>query len=126
MNSYRSNIEEETLKNINFRKVLHTGKHMQLVVMSLKPGEDIGEEVHDTVDQFFRFEEGQAKVTIEGRDFDVKEDEVVIVPAGSKHNIVNTGNLDLKLYTIYSPPNHPDGTIHATKKEAEEAEEHEH
>ena len=126
MHIYHSNIEKETLENKNFRKVLNTGKYSQLVVMSLKPGEDIGEEVHDNVDQFFRFEEGEAKVVADGEEYSVGADDVVIIPAGTKHNIMNTGSEDLKLYTIYSPANHPEGTVHETKEEAMEAEEHEH
>ena len=95
--------------------------------MSLKPGEDIGEEVHDHVDQFFRFEEGEGKVIIDGEEFIVKDGDAIVVPAGSKHNIINTSSdKQLKLYTIYSPPNHPEGTIHATREEAMEAEEHHH
>ena len=123
---YIDNIEEKTLENSNFRKVLFTGSHMQLVVMSLKAGEDIGEEVHDTVDQFFRVEEGEAKFVIDGEENIVKEDMVAIVPAGSKHNVINVGDGDLKLYTIYAPANHPEGTVHATREEAMEAEEHHH
>lgn len=124
---YIDNIEEKTQENSNFRQVLYTGKHMQLVVMSLKPGEDIGEEVHDTVDQFFRIEEGEAKFIIDGVESLVKEDMVAIVPAGSLHNVINNSSTDdLKLYTIYSPANHPEGTIHATKEEAMLAEEAEH
>ena len=124
---YIDNIEEKTQGNSNFRQVLYTGKHMQLVVMSLKPGEDIGEEVHDTVDQFFRIEEGEAKFIIDGVESLVKEDMVAIVPAGSLHNVINNSSTeDLKLYTIYSPANHPEGTIHATKDEAMLAEEAEH
>lgn len=124
---YIDNIEEKTQGNSNFRQVLYTGKHMQLVVMSLKPGEDIGEEVHDTVDQFFRIEEGEAKFIIDGVESLVKEDMVAIVPAGSLHNVINNSSTDdLKLYTIYSPANHPEGTIHATKEEAMLAEEAEH
>jgi len=123
---YIDNIEEKTLENANFRKVLFTGSHMQLVVMSLKAGEDIGEEVHDTVDQFFRVEEGEAKFVIDGEENIVKEDMVAIVPAGSKHNVINVGDGDLKLYTIYAPANHPEGTVHATREEAMEAEEHHH
>lgn len=127
MKGYHTNIEKDTLKNNNFRKVLFTGKHMQLVVMSLKPQEDIGLEVHDHVDQFFRFESGKGKVVIGSEEKQVKEDEVVIIPAGSKHNIINTSKTeDLKLYTIYTPPNHPPKTIHRTRKQAMEAEEHEH
>lgn len=124
---YIDNIEEKTQGNSNFRQVLYTGKHMQLVVMSLKPGEDIGEEVHDTVDQFFRIEEGEAKFIIDGVESLVKEDMIAIVPAGSLHNVINNSSTDdLKLYTIYSPANHPEGTIHATKDEAMLAEEAEH
>ncbi len=123
---YIDDIEEKTKQNSNFRKVLYTGKHMQLVVMSLKPGEDIGEEVHDTVDQFFRIEEGQATVVIDGEESILEEDMVAIVPAGSRHNVINTGDTDLKLYTIYSPANHPDGTVHVTREEAMAAEEEHH
>ena len=127
MKGYHADIEKETLKNTNFRKVLYTGKHSQLVVMSLKPGEDIGLEVHHNLDQFFRIEEGVGEAIINGEQFKIKDDDVVIVPGGSKHNIVNTSKTkDLKLYTIYSPPNHPEGTIHITKKEAEEYEKEHH
>ncbi len=123
MNGYFANIEEETLKNENFRKVLYTGKHSQLVVMSLLPGEDIGLEVHDKVDQFFRFEVGEGKAILNGEEIYFKSEDVLIVPAGTKHNLINTSQTDkLKLYTIYSPANHPDGTIHVTKAEAEAAE----
>jgi mannose-6-phosphate isomerase-like protein (cupin superfamily) len=123
---YIDDIEEKTLDNNNFRQVLFTGKHMQLVVMALKPGEDIGEEIHDHVDQFFRIEQGEAKVIIDGEEAILKEDMVAIVPAGAKHNLINTSNVDLKLYTIYAPPNHPDGTIHKDKAEAEEYEKEHH
>jgi mannose-6-phosphate isomerase-like protein (cupin superfamily) len=123
---YVGNIEEETLQNTNFRKVLHTGTHSQLVVMSLKPGEDIGMEVHPTVDQFIRIEQGHAKAILDGEEFDLPEEFVVIIAAGTKHNIVNIGDTELKLYTIYSPPNHPEGTVHATREEAMKAEEEEH
>jgi mannose-6-phosphate isomerase-like protein (cupin superfamily) len=126
MKGFYGNIEKETLANNNFRKVLFTGKHAQLVVMSLKPGEEIGLEVHKGVDQFFRFEQGEATVVIDGKEFRVSPDDVIIVPAGSLHNITNTTSTDLKLYTIYSPPNHPDGTLHKTKKEAEEYEKSHH
>ena len=95
--------------------------------MSLKPGEDIGKEVHPNVDQFFRIEEGEAKVVIDGKEKEAKEDFAIIVPAGSEHNLINTSeDKDLKLYTIYSPANHPEGTVHKTREEAMEAEEHEH
>jgi len=124
MNGYSSNIEEETLNNSNFRKVLFTGSHMQLVVMSLKPGEDIGMEVHANVDQFFRVEQGECKVVINGEETLLNPSMVAIVPAGSEHNVINTSQTEeLKLYTIYSPANHPEGTIHATKEDAIKAEE---
>jgi len=124
---YTDNIEDRTLENSNFRKVLFTGKYMQLVVMSLKPGEDIGEEVHDTVDQFFRIEEGEAKVVMNGEETILTDDMVAIVPAGTLHNVINTSDTnDLKLYTIYAPANHPEGTIHATKADAMAAEEEHH
>lgn len=126
MDGYVANIVNQTLQNDNFRKVLYTGTHMQLVVMSLKPGEEIGKEVHANVDQFFRIEEGIATVFINGEEKIVVDDDVIIVPAGAEHNIVNTGTEVLKLYTIYSPPNHPEGTVHATKAEAEAAELAEH
>jgi mannose-6-phosphate isomerase-like protein (cupin superfamily) len=123
---YIDNIEEKTLDNNNFRQVLFTGKNMQLVVMSLKPGEDIGEEVHEHVDQFFRIEQGEAKVIIDGQEDVLKEGMVAIVPAGAKHNVINASNVDLKLYTIYAPPNHPDGTINKDKAEAEAYERAQH
>ncbi len=123
---YIDDIEEKTLANSNFREVLYTGKHLQLVVMCLKPGDDIGEEVHDHVDQFFRVEQGEAKVLIDGDESVIKEDMVAIVPAGSLHNVINISDIDLKLYTIYSPPNHPDGTIHKDKAEADKYEEDHH
>lgn len=126
MNGFYGNIESLTLQNTNFRKVLYTGKYAQLVVMSLKPGEEIGQEVHPQVDQFFRFESGRGKVVIDGAEQAVGPDEVVIVPAGSQHNIINTGDEPLQLYTLYSPPNHPDGTVHKTKAEAETYEKEHH
>lgn len=127
MKSYCDNIEEITKQNSHFRKVLFTGKYCQLVVMTLKPQEEIGMEVHEAVDQFFRFEEGEGKVIIDGEEYLFKEDFAVIVPAGSQHNIINTSSeKNLKLYTIYSPPNHPDGTIHQTKEEAQKYEKEQH
>jgi mannose-6-phosphate isomerase-like protein (cupin superfamily) len=126
MNHYFGNIEQDTLTNANFRKVLYTGAHAQLVVMSLKPGEEIGAEVHPSVDQFFRVEQGTAQFLIDGQTINCGEDQAVIVPAGANHNVINTGQQDLKLYTIYSPPNHPPGTIHPTKLEADAAEAEEH
>ncbi|OGC38441.1 cupin, partial [candidate division WWE3 bacterium RBG_13_37_7] len=116
-----------TLNNENFRKVLYTGTHAQLVVMSLKVGEEIGVEVHSNVDQFFRIEQGSAKVFIDGEESTVEKEGVIIVPAGSQHNVVNASDTEeLKLYTLYSPPNHPAGTIHTTKADAEEYEKSHH
>ncbi len=124
---YTDNIEDRTLENSNFRKVLYTGKFMQLVVMSLKPGEDIGEEVHDSVDQFFRIEKGEAKVVMNGEETLLTDDMVAIVPAGTLHNVINTSaDTELKLYTIYAPANHPENTVHATREEAMAAEEEHH
>jgi mannose-6-phosphate isomerase-like protein (cupin superfamily) len=121
-------IETLTLKNKYFREVLFTGKHAQLVLMCLQPGEEIGNEVHKTVDQFFRIEEGSAKFVFNGKETHlVHANDAVIVPAGTYHNVINTSKTNpLKLYTVYSPPNHPDGTIHKTKADADEAEKHEH
>jgi len=121
------NIEELTLGNNNFRKVISTNEHSQLVLMSLKPTEDIGVEVHDNVDQFFRIDAGQAKVVVNGQEYEVSDGFAIVIPAGTEHNIINTSETeDLKLYTIYSPANHPDGTIHETKAEAEEYEKAHH
>ena len=118
MNGYISHIEQETLENNNFRHVLYTAKHSQLVLMSLKPGEEIDTEVH-TVDQFFRFEQGEGKAVLNDVEHPVKNGDVVIVPAGMKHNIINTSQTEsLKLYSLYCPPHHKDGTIHRTKEEA--------
>src|SRR3989344_5668274 len=127
MKGYHGDIEELTLTNSNFRQVLFTGKYAQLVLMSLKPGEEIGLEVHDNVDQFFRFEKGTGKVIIDGEEFVVSDGTSIIVPAGSMHNVINTSHTeDLKLYTLYSPPNHPDGTVHKNKTEADEYEKSHH
>lgn len=126
MQGYTTNIEDVTKQNSNFRQVLYTGKHMQLVVMSLQVGEEIGKEVHETTDQFFRVEEGTLKFVVNGEETVVGEDGVFIVPAGSEHNVINVGEGVAKIYTIYAPPNHPDGTIHKTKAEAEAAEAEEH
>lgn len=121
------NINEMTLENTDFRRVVFTGKKSQLVLMCLKPGEEIGEEVHDNVDQFFRIESGEARITIDGEINDVMDDFGIIVPAGAKHNVINTSEFDdLKLYTIYSPANHPDKTVHETKKDADEYEREHH
>lgn len=118
-----TNIEKDTLENENFRKVLYTSKYGQVVVMSLLPNEDIGMEVHEHVDQFFRIDSGEGKVIIDGEEAVITDGFAVVVPAGSQHNIVNTSSeKPLKLYTIYMPPNHKDGIIHKTKAEAEIAE----
>ena len=117
---YTANIEQATLENKNFRRVLYTSKHMQLVLMTLKPNEEIGEETHEDIDQFFRFESGKGLCTINGNIYNIKAGDVIIVPAGAKHNIINNDSaMELKMYTIYAPPNHKDGIIRATKKEAE-------
>ena len=120
MKGYSTSIEEETRKNSDFRRVLYTGKYSQLVLMNLKPLEGIGLETHKDRDQFFRFEEGEGKVFIDGIEHAVKDGDAIIVPAGAQHNVVNTSkNLELKLYTIYSPPEHLDKVVHHTKLEAE-------
>lgn len=122
MNGFVTNIEEETLANENFRKVLYTDERVQLVVMSITPEGDIGEEVHQ-LDQFLRIEEGEGKAVMDGEEHVLASGSVVVVPAGAKHNITNTSRHDaLKLYTLYAPPNYPPGTIHATKADAEAAE----
>ena len=119
MVGYVDNIEAKTLANTFFREVLFTGRYSQLVVMSLLPNEEIGMEVHQAVDQFFRVEKGQGKVIMNGEEHEVKDGSAIIVPAGTEHNVVNTSSSEpLKLYTIYSPPNHPDKKIHKTKQEA--------
>ncbi len=125
MIGYFGSIEKETLKNGYFRKVLFTGKHAQLVVMCLKAGEEIGNEVHPNVDQFFRIEKGKFKFVLDnGKETHVAGNgDAVIVPAATWHNVINVSKGESKLYTVYSPPNHPDGTIHKTKKDAERAEE---
>ncbi|MBF0122374.1 MAG: cupin domain-containing protein [Candidatus Omnitrophica bacterium] len=120
MKGFKANIEKDTLENGKFRKVLYTGKHTQLVLMSLRPKEDIGMETHDENDQFFRFESGAGKVIIDGNEYKVSDGTAVIVPAGAEHNIINTSDSnELKLYTLYSPSHHKDGIVRTTKKEAE-------
>ena len=120
MKGFNADIEKETLENENFRKVLYTGKRSQLVLMCLKPNEEIGMEVHPDNDQFFRFEKGQGKCVIDGNEYELKDGSAIIVPAGARHNIINTSDSEeLKLYTIYSPAHHKDGVIRATKAEAE-------
>jgi mannose-6-phosphate isomerase-like protein (cupin superfamily) len=123
MKGFNANIEKETLENTNFRKVLYTSKHSQLVLMSLKPNEEIGMEVHPDNDQFFRFEKGTGKCIIDGNAYELGDGSVIIVPAGAQHNIINTSQTDdLKLYTIYSPAHHKDQIVRATKEEAEKKE----
>ena len=123
MKGYNINIEEATVENNNFRKVLYTSKHSQLVLMSLKPGEEIGMEIHQENDQFFRFEKGSGKVIIDGNEYGVSDGVAVVVPAGAQHNVINVSDAeDLKLYTIYSPAHHKDGIVRLTKKEAEDNE----
>ncbi|HTY61143.1 MAG TPA: cupin domain-containing protein [Acidobacteriota bacterium] len=128
MTGYVGKIEKLTEENKNFRKVLYTGKYAQLVLMCLLPGEEIGNEVHGTVDQFFRIEQGAARFVFNNsREEHVAAGDAVIVPAGTFHNVINASSTEpLKLYTLYSPPNHPDGTVHKTKDEAEAAERAEH
>ena len=125
MKGYVTSLEKDTRKNSNFRKVLYTGKNSQLVLMNLKPLEEIGMEVHKNTDQFFRFEGGEGKVIIDGVEHNVKDGDAVIVPAGVKHNVINTSKkLELKLYTIYSPPEHQDGIVRRTKADAMASKEH--
>ncbi len=120
MKGYVINIEKEAVENTNFRKVLYTAKHSQLVLMNLKPKEEIGMEVHNDNDQFFRFEKGQGKVIIDGNEYGVSDGSAVVVPAGSQHNVINVSESEpLKLYTIYSPAHHKDGIVRLTKEEAE-------
>ena len=126
MTGYTANIGELTHNNTNFRTVLYTSAHMQLVAMTLLPGEEIGSEVHESVDQFFRIEEGTVKIVMNGEETVLQPEMVAIIPAGTTHNVINIGQSSAKLYTIYAPPNHPAGTIHKTKAEAEAAEKAEH
>lgn len=124
MKGFVEDIEDSTKENSDFRRVLYTGKNLQLVLMSLQPGEDIGAEVHDDRDQFFRVEAGNGEVSIDDRRTKLEEDMAVIVPAGARHNIRNTGEKPLKLYTIYGPPEHLERTVHVTKADAAASEEH--
>ncbi len=120
MKGFKSNIEKDTLENENFRKVIYTGNKLQLVLMNLEVGEDIGKETHPNNDQFFRFESGTGTCIVDGHEYHVKEGDVILVPAGASHNVINTGkDTALKMYTIYGPPNHQDGTIRITKTDAE-------
>jgi mannose-6-phosphate isomerase-like protein (cupin superfamily) len=127
MVGYSENIEKRTLENENFREVLFTGKHSQLVVMTLQPGEEIGTETHDGIDQFIRVESGEGVAILNDEETHLEDGSAVVIPAGTKHNVVNRSrNEPLRLYTIYSPPEHPDGTVHRNKKEADEYEEQHH
>lgn len=124
MNGFVGRIEALTLSNEDFRRVLYTGPHIQLVLMSLPVGGEIGEEVHEENDQFFRVEDGEGEVVIDGHLTRIQEASAIVVPAGARHNVRNTGKKALKLYTLYGPPHHADGTIHHTKADAEAAVEH--
>lgn len=120
MKGFNTNIEKATLENNNYRKVLYSGKHSQLVLMSLKPNEEIGMEVHPDNDQFFRIEKGQGRCVIDGNEYELSDGVAIVVPSGANHNVINTSETeDLKLYTIYSPAHHKDGIIRTTKAEAE-------
>lgn len=126
MAGYHTDIEKKSLENEYFREVLFTGPLSQLVVMALKPGENIGLETHSGTDQFFRVEAGEGKAVLDGEEYKLQVGSAIVIPAGTEHNVINTSSTEaLKLYTIYSPPQHPDGTIHKTKAEAE-AYDHEH
>ena len=124
MKGFVADIEELTEENTDFRRVLYTGKNLQLVLMAIQPGGEIGEEVHEDRDQFFRVEKGKGEVRIDGNRSKIESDDAIIVPAGARHNIVNTGDKLLQLYTLYAPPEHRDGTVHVTKVDAEAGEEH--
>jgi mannose-6-phosphate isomerase-like protein (cupin superfamily) len=127
MTGYVGPIETLTLKNAYFRQVLFTSKHTQLVLMCLQPGEEIGKEMHPNVDQFFRIEQGEARVVLSEEEHVVHDGDAIVVPAGTYHNVINTSQtIPLRLYTLYSPANHPEGTVHKTKIEAEAAEAAEH
>ena len=120
MKGYCDNIEQRTVENEDFRRVLYTGKHMQLVLMTLQPGDEIGEEVHDAIDQFFRIEEGEGAIDIDGQENRVADDFAVIVPAGASHNVRNIGSRPLRLYTLYGPPEHKDQVVQSIKDEADQ------
>lgn len=124
MKGFVEDIETITESNKDFRRVLYTSSHLQLVVMSLKAGEEIGEETHEDIDQFFRVEKGKGEVIIDGERHKIRADDAIIVPAGAQHNVINTGNKRLKLYTLYGPPAHRDGIVRKTREEAEQNEEH--
>lgn len=124
MKGFVHDIEKLTTDNADFRRVVYTGKYLQLVLMTLQPGDEIGAEVHEDHDQFFRIEEGSGEVVIDGKTHQVEDDDAVVVPAGARHNVINTGEGPLKLYTLYGPPEHREGVVHATKAAADASEEH--
>jgi mannose-6-phosphate isomerase-like protein (cupin superfamily) len=124
MKGFVDNIEKLTEGNSDFRRVLYTGKNLQLVLMAIEPGEEIGEEIHEDRDQFFRVEAGSGAVLIDGTRSKIAADDGIIVPAGARHNIINTGDTPLRLYTLYAPPEHRDGTVHASKADADASHEH--
>ena len=124
MKAFVDDIEDLSESNRDFRRVIYTGSRIQLVLMSLQPGEEIGEETHGATDQFFRVEEGKGEVWIDGQATQIKSDVAMVIPAGTRHNIKNTGEKPLKLYTLYAPPEHTDGTVHRTKADSEKAAEH--
>jgi mannose-6-phosphate isomerase-like protein (cupin superfamily) len=124
MKGFVDDIESRTEKNSDFRRVLYTGKNLQLVLMALRPAEEIGEEVHPDRDQFFRVEEGEGEVWIDGSRTRIQDGTAIVVPAGARHNVKNSGGKALKLYTLYAPPEHVDGIVRATKADAEASEEH--
>ncbi len=124
MKGFVGNIEDKAEANGDFRHVLYTGPHMQLVLMTLQRGEDIGEEVHEDTDQYFRVEKGKGEVSIDGQVTRIDSDTAIVIPAGTRHNIRNTGEKPLRMYTLYAPPHHPQGTVHHTKAEAESAAAH--
>ena len=124
MKGFVEDIEDLTVENAAFRRVIYTGKHLQLVLMALKAGEEIGAETHLEHDQFFRVEKGRGEVWIDGERSKIKRDDAIVVPAGASHNIVNTGSKSLKLYTLYAPPQHQDGVVRATKADTAATEEH--
>lgn len=121
MQGYVTNLEKATLENTNYRRVLYTGKNSQLVLMNIQPGDEIGAEIHH-LDQFIRIESGNGRAILDGVEHDLEDGSAVVIPAGTNHNVINTGEIELKLYSVYSPPEHKDGTVHATK--ADEKEEH--
>ena len=124
MKGFVANIEQLTESNSDFRRVLYTGKNLQLVLMAIEPGEEIGEEIHEDRDQFFRVETGSGEVLIDGTRSKIAPDDGIIVPAGARHNIINTGDTPLRLYTLYAPPEHREGTVHADKAQADASHEH--